>query len=345
MNSKTLHTSSKYTYMFMCIKMKDFAKETSKYGGLMKGAFFLLVLWPLLASCEILAPTNATFEGEKYAVVVGINDYIDNTNNLIRDLDFCAADAEAMKDMLTGAGWQVELITAEANESIKKNATKEKIKTAFQKDKDGLTAFLFYFSGHGDVHEDQAYIVPSDAYRSCKSVEKSSMISATELSMWLKDLNANKIMIFDSCYSGGFVNPGDCIDAAPGNIESDQISTNIEMFFRFGEILAQNSASAARSPSTAPLVISASGSNEASMEDANERPTHGSGHGFFTYYFLQSGEASKDGSMKGDLDGDGILSCLEAYNYAKKALEKDWTASQLPHITGGLRDFALIDLR
>jgi len=26
------------------------------------------------------------------------------------------------------------------------------------------------------------------------------------------------------------VNPGDCIDAAPGNIESDQISTNIEMF-------------------------------------------------------------------------------------------------------------------
>jgi len=35
---------------------------------------------------------------------------------------------------------------------------------------------------------------------------------------------------------------------------------------------------------------------------------------------------------------------VEAYNYAKKALEKT-NYRYLPHISGGLRDFALIDNR
>ncbi|HPW47230.1 MAG TPA: hypothetical protein PLJ56_05335, partial [Rectinema sp.] len=88
-------------------------------------------------------------------------------------------------------------------------------------------------------------------------------------------------------------------------------------------------------------VISAAGRNEESWEYSENG---GGGYGIFTHYFLQAAETSQDGSMKGDFDSDGTLSCIEAYDYAKKALEKEWRTTQLPHISGGLRDFALIDL-
>jgi len=48
--------------------------------------------------------------------------------------------------------------------------------------------------------------------------------------------------------------------------------------------------------------------------------------------------------MNGDSDSDGVLSCIEAYHYTMKALEKE-DYYFLPHISGGLRDFALIDGR
>jgi len=319
--------------------MKDMSKGNCKYRNLMKGALIELVLWLPLASCELFAPTNATFQGTKYAVVVGINDYIYNNSNgnSFGDLDFCVTDAEAMEAMLTAAGWKVESIKAESGISDDNKAKKNDIENALRGVPADTATFLFYFSGHGYVYRNEAYIVPSDGVPS----KNSSMISATELSDWLDNSKAlNKLVILDSCYSGSFVDPGDCIDAVPGNIASDQISSNIDMFLRFGELLAQNSASAAKYPSTAPLVISAAGWNEESWEYSS----NDGGYGIFTHYFVQASEISEDNSMNGDFDGDGILSCIEAYDYAKKALEKDWRANQLPHITGGLRDFALIDL-
>ncbi len=340
MNFRAIHISNKSIYS--CLKAKDMAKEICKYRDLMKRIYIVLLIWLLLGGCELLFPTNATFRGEKYAVVVGINDYIHNEGNSIGDLEFCVADAKAMEAMLTDAGWNVELIKAESGESDNDKATKDDIERALQEAPTDLTTFLFYFSGHGYGGINQAYIVPSDADLSSYSKMISSMISATEFSDWLNNINAtNKLVILDSCYSGGFANPGDCIDAAPGNIASDQISTNIEMLFRFGELLAQNSASATKYPSAAPLVISAAGWNEESWEYSS----NDGGYGIFTHYFLQAAETSQYGSMNGDFDSDGILSCIEAYNYAEKAIEKDNRANQLPHISGGLRDFALIDSR
>ncbi len=297
------------------------------------------------SGCELF-PTNAsTLGGKKYAVVVGINDYIYISN----DLNYCVADADSMKDTLEAAGWTVY-------EYTDSNATKAKIEAALAAVPADTATFLFYYSGHGSIDSsDDAYIVPSDVNdSSTTSAFYSSMISATEFSGWLDSVTAtNKLVVLDSCYSGGFVDAGDSVASItdigiiryPDGSTSPitQTSTAADMFFRFGELLAQNAEASSTNPSTAPLVISAAGWAE---ESAEPLPTDNPnvGHGFFTYYFLDAATAGTNGHMNGDSDGDGVLSCIEAYDYTKNALEQE-NYGYLPHITGGLRDFALIDNR
>jgi uncharacterized caspase-like protein len=298
------------------------------------------------SGCDLFPSNASSFSGKKYAVVVGINDYISASVN---DLSYCVADAESMKEMLEGACWTVTLLTAESDESTSKKATKAAIQAALAAVPSDTATFLFYYSGHGsEGSSDEAYLVPSDFDGSTYD----SMISASEFSEWLNAVEAsNKLVILDSCYSGGFVDSGDSIDSITdvkvqwGPFTSTGISTSsaLDMFFRFGELLAKNSGAASSGCSTAPLVISAAGWAEESIEDKSY------GHGIFTYYFLQASETNSGGTMKGDADGDGVLSCIEAYSYAKSKIAADAKISEdekfIPHISGGLRDFALIDGR
>ncbi len=304
---------------------------------------FVLALW----GCELFPSNASSFSGTKYAVVVGINDY---TDSRVNDLSYCVADADSMKETLEASGWTVYLITNQ-------DATKVKIEEAIAAVPSGTTTFLFYYSGHGSIDSsDDAYIVPSDFDGSTYA----SMISATEFSGWLDAVTAtNKLVILDSCYSGGFVDSGDSVDSitdvevqrGPSTSTSISTSSALDMFFRFGELLAQNAAAASSDVSTAPLVISAAGWAEESQEDypQGDPRNRGINHGYFTYYFLQSAETNSDGRMKGDSDGDNVLSCIEAYNYAKTKITADSNISEneifIPHISGGLRDFALVDNR
>ncbi len=294
---------------------------------------FALALW----GCELFPSNASSFSGTKYAVVVGINDYID------KDLNYCVADADSMKETLEASDWTVYLITD-------KNATKAAIEAAIAAVPSGTATFLFYYSGHGNIDSsNDAYIVPSDSDGRTKS-----MISATEFSGWLDAVTAtNKLVILDSCYSGGFVDSGDSVDSITDvDVQhGPSMSSALTMFFRFGELLAQNAAATSSGVSTAPLVISAAGWAEESLEDypSGDPRNRGINHGYFTYYFLQSAETNSGGRMKGDTDGDNVLSCIEAYNYAKTKIAADSNIAEyekfIPHISGGLRDFALIDHR
>lgn len=304
----------------------------------------LLVLALILAGCSLFPTDAATLGTTKYAVIVGINDYIDSNVN---DLHYCVADAQSVSDTLTAAGWTVDLITAESNEAVNQYATKAKIEAAIEATPSNADTFLFYYSGHGSIDsDDNAYLIPSDF----DGATYSTMISTTEFSSWLASVTAkNKTIILDSCFSGGFIGSSDTIDSAYDYTESHypyytylQKSSAATMFFRFGDLLAQNAVAASKDPSSAPLVISAAGWNAESQEDGY--PYY---HGIFTYYFLQAAQTGSNGSfMNGDSDRDGVLSCLEAYHYAEKQLEAQSNEfGFVPHISGGLRDFALIDAR
>jgi len=297
----------------------------------------LALLIVTLAGCSLF-PTNATTLGsKKYAVIVGINDYPNLPSS--NQLNYCIADATAIYKMLKAAGWDAHLYT---------DATKSAIEAALASVPTGRDSFIFYYSGHGDSGtSESAYIVPSDF----DGKTYGSMISTAEMSGWLASVSStNKSVILDSCYSGAFIGSGDTIDSAYdytvdtfwSSITYLQQSSAATMFFRFGDLLAQNAASASKDPSAAPLVISAAGWNATSQEEGYPYE-----HGIFTYYFLQATQTGSNGLFRnGDADHDGILSCLEAYYYAEKNLKlRAKTYGFVPHISGGLRDFALIDDR
>lgn len=322
---------------FRLFRSKDFrSKAILKASGVMFALFMSLMV---LASCNLFPSDANVLASHKYAIIVGINTY----TNLSADsqLSYCVADATSMYTMLKATGWDADLLTASTD------TTKSAIQAALKSVPDGQDAFLFYYSGHGaQKTSDEAYLVPSDY----DGVSASSMIAASEFSSWLQSVSAsNKSVILDSCYSGAFVNPGDSIDSIYDVTSEDggysytslQKSTALEMFFAFGDLLARNASAALNNVSSTPLVISAAGWNAQSQEAGGHYE-----HGIFTYYFLEAASLGVDGKMKGDADGDRILSCLEAYHYAERQLETQADEfGFVPHISGGLRDFSLIDSR
>jgi len=62
----------------------------------------------------------------------------------------------------------------------------------------------FYFSGHGMRHENASYLCPTDV--SCYSLD--AHISVDELEQALSAIPGTKVVLLDSCYSGGFIGKG-----------------------------------------------------------------------------------------------------------------------------------------
>jgi uncharacterized caspase-like protein len=326
----------KGTCAMQCLPAK---RQLSSIGSLVPLLVLSVIL--MLTGCELFPQSAGQFSSTKYAIIVGINDYIYLPYGSNSDLSYCVADANSMKTMLEKAGWSVNLITAESNERTNRFATKSAIESALNNVPRDAASFMFYYSGHGygGFDSEEAYIIPSDWNPGAPDFTD-GMISTSEFASLLEKVPAkNKIVILDSCYSGGFVNPAESSDAVPGNVSTQQISSSIDMFLKFGDLLALNAQYRSADASLAPLTISAAGWDEESWEQGS--PIY---HGLFTYYLLKAAEVNVEGRMPGDADSDNVLSCIEAYNYAKRALEKT-NYRYLPHISGGLRDFALIDNR
>lgn len=147
--------------------------------------------------------------GEKFALIIGINDY-----QYTAKLKGCEPDAMAIKRTLVGRlgfkddAQHIRLITS-------KEASKENILSAFRQqlianaraNPDGF--FFFHYSGHGSQVRDQdgdegdgkdETLVPVDAKGSA-----ASQITDDEMQALLKELTAlssNVFLVFDCCHSG-----------------------------------------------------------------------------------------------------------------------------------------------
>jgi metacaspase-1 len=145
--------------------------------------------------------TQLTSTSQKYAVVIGINDYPGTGS----DLQYCVADATLMTDVLHNQyGFPTENIKTITNDNATRTNIFDAIKS-FPGNSDD--EFFFFFSGHGAKGKaadfdknavDQSIVVWNDAK------DNFGYIWDGELKNAFTNFPTNRIIFaFDSCLSGG----------------------------------------------------------------------------------------------------------------------------------------------
>ncbi len=282
-------------------------------------------------SCSLFTLISCSFEitATRYALVYGAADY----PGVVNDLDGPDDDAQDMASALAEAGW----IVVEMIQPTMDKATIQADIAALMGTVDPDSSVLVYFSGHGAADlSGTTYIIPTDE----------DPISSTELLSWLDALPCrNRILILDTCYSGGFVTDTGTLDTSPQTYgvydEGTGGSALLAALGSYSELLA--SAFQSYDPYT-PFVVTAAGSEELSWESS----FGGEENGVFTRYFVQA-------ASSGDLDGNGVVTLQEAYRYAAEKVEAVWNSAYfnyyesstgtyadfLPRISGNARDVVI----
>ena len=239
---------------------------------------------------------------EKYAVLIGINDY---EHERIQDLNYSEADAVYLQNVLIKyARYKPQNIRILLGE----NATYRNIKrdiywlSSQVRNEDDV---FFYFSGHGtriedmdgneEDHMDEAFC-PFET----DIDDPSSVILDDEIGLWFRRIRANRIIIvLDCCHSGG----------AAGRDLSEDNSKGIEMG---GEVQARDFVSTDSDPYVRDLTIDNKFIMTASDADEQSYENPKLGHGVFTYYL---GEAIRG---NGDTDQNKEVTTKEMYEYTRK---------------------------
>jgi len=232
------------------------------------------------------------FQSRRVALVVGVDEYDDDA---FPELRYASKDAEAFGELLADPMWSgfddVVVLT------VPEDTTRVAILSALDDFKLSLhrnDTFLFYFSGHGtlvtdDTGEASLYLCPRDAD---SSQPRYTGLAVNTLQRIFKSFPCRrKVMVLDSCHNGqakSFL-----ADETRDRLSRQRAALDPRVSTRVGEAEAHLFAAAFHQPA---------------LEDPEL------GHGVYTYYLLESlGERSLDA----DLDGDGVVSVVEAHEYAR----------------------------
>jgi len=266
------------------------------------------------------APAGKKSSGEKWAILIGIDDYLN-----AGDLKYCGADQRSLKDQLIRSGFderQVFLLDDEAKDRkllpFKANVERQ-LQTVLGFAERG-DFILLAFSGHGVHFNKVSYLCPIDA----KLDDPSTLISMDWVYEQLGKSKADlRLVMVDACRN----------DPRPEGQRSMSPKELREGTRQFVETSDQ------RLPEGIVLLHSCS-EGEVSQEDKDF------GHGVFMHYVLE-GLAGK-----ADKDGDQIVSFNELVRYTSKEtklfVEKRYNDSQRPklkgNLTGDVLDFGLSSL-
>jgi uncharacterized protein YgiM (DUF1202 family) len=249
-----------------------------------------------VSTSRTVTVTRVVDRGKIWGVIIGISKY-----KTVRPLKFADKDAMAFYDyLLNQVGVPKEQITLLTNEqatlfSLKRSLGTELKRKAAQKD-----TVIIYYAGHGAPETDatspdedgmEKYLVPYDAD---PNDLYTTALPMREIETIFQRLASDRVIfITDSCYSG----------ATAGRT----FATASRRAVVSDAFLARLSKGKGR------VVLTASRASEVSEEREDL------GHGVFTYYLLEGLRG------KADLDGDGVITVDEAYNYVSK---------KVPEVTG-----------
>jgi hypothetical protein len=204
--------------------------------------------------------------------------------------------------------------------------------------------FVFYFSGHGGFGGSGPEPAGSDPvtewiflYGSLS--DSSQTFSDDQLLAAFGPIRARqKVIILDSCNSGGFIGNELEADGEPSSLVEGSESL-AELAARAISLYANFDGSSADIPPWEALVLSAAGEREESLEGTYYD------HGAFTYYLLEA-------ERKGDANGDGYVTVTEAFAYTQKYIYRDYYLGRFvpydafsPHVSGGPVDYVLFEAR
>ncbi len=305
---------------------------------------FRYLVFPLAAAALVLivlltAGCSFEIDYDRYAVVYGVNEYFGGG----LDLPSAKNDAEAMSVLLEAQGYVVTTRTDGSTD--KPTLLADMAAAAAMVTEDDL--FLFYFAGHGDYGTlDQAEPPSADIY------DESIVLSdgSTDTNLFddeLADLLAaipcfKKVVILDSCFSGGFIGSTLEADGIPPAYDGDKdgwlasLGPAISLYANFdGEGFDI--------PPWQAMVIAASGEQEVAWLMVDD-------HGIMTTFLLET-------PQYGDRNRDGYVTVTEAYDYIRRGIETSWNLYwdpdsgvyedewvYSPHVSGGPVDFLLFQV-
>ncbi len=234
---------------------------------------------------------DVAFQPRRIALVVGIDDYDHGTFPSLR---FASKDANAVGDLLADPMWggfdEVFLLTSpEETTRVEILAALDDLAATLQRN----DTFVLYFSGHGSLAADDRgstlYVCPADANPQQLPY---TAISVDTLQRILGKLPCRRrVMILDACHNGeakSFL----ALDTRE-QIARRRSPIDPRVHTRVGEAEAHLFAAAHHQPA---------------LEDPEL------GHGVYTHYLLESLSRR---SSTADLDGDGVVTVVEAHQYAR----------------------------
>ncbi len=264
-----------------------------------------VVITSLLTTAMVAEPAQAA--GQKYALLIGINDYAAP----LTDLQFCRNDIQELRDILISIGFPpthvVCMYDGVANTDYvpsRQNIVRQlELRLSLASQEEDLV--LIAFSGHGFLEGQMSYLCPCDANAEDLAA---TCVSMEQIYERMRACRAGqKVMMIDACRNM----------AQFRNVRTKDSSAGIKGFI----------------PETPPRGIRLLSSCEAgqiSVEDANLR------HGVFMHYVAQGLRGYADQECEGNKNGR--VSLDELYFYAhqrtKMHVANNHSLLQLPWMKG-----------
>ncbi|MEO8497949.1 MAG: SUMF1/EgtB/PvdO family nonheme iron enzyme [Planctomycetota bacterium] len=269
-------------------------------------ALAFVVLATSVAGCQESGDSRniarVRFGGQKWAILVGIDDYSN-----VKDLRYCGADMRALRDRLVASGFpkdHVIVLHDEAPENrfkpFKSNIEQQLELVLKLAGKDDMVVLAF--SGHGVHLEGGSYLCPIDAQLD----DPVTLVSLEKIYGQMKDSAAAlKLILVDACRN----------DPKLGGQKGLAESTKLFADAIKGDELPKGS-----------ILLNSCTAGEVSWEDENFK------HGVFMHFLLEGLKGKADDNKSGDV----TLSELSKYvNYqTKKHVFARFNSSQQPFLRG-----------